>query len=47
MTMRYAHMITSHLHRAMADLGIKAGTKAGTAGTVSNDAAGAALVSTA
>jgi len=30
MTMRYAHMITSHLHRAMADFG----TKTGTVGTV-------------
>ncbi len=26
MTMRYAHMITSHLHRAMANFGTKAGT---------------------
>ena len=30
MTMRYAHMITSHLHRAMADFGTKTGTKPGT-----------------
>jgi len=31
MTMRYAHVVTGHLHRAMADFG----TKAGTTGTVS------------
>jgi integrase/recombinase XerD len=35
MTMCYAHMVTSHLHRAMADFGAKAGTKTGTIGTVS------------
>lgn len=35
MTMRYAHMITSHLHQAMADFGTKIGTKTGTSGTVS------------
>ena len=35
MTMRYAHMVTSHLHRAMADFGTKTGTKTGTMGTVS------------
>jgi hypothetical protein len=29
MTMRYAHMITSHLHKAMANFDAKAGTKAG------------------
>jgi integrase/recombinase XerD len=34
MTMRYAHMVTSHLHRAMADFGTKTGTKTGTVGTV-------------
>ncbi len=33
MTMRYAHMITSHLHQAMAQFG----TKTGTTGTVSGD----------
>ena len=38
MTMHYAHMVTGHLHRAMADFGAKAGTKTGTAGTVSHDA---------
>jgi integrase/recombinase XerD len=27
MTMRYAHTVTSHLHRAIADFGTKAGTK--------------------
>jgi integrase len=26
MTMRYAHMVTSHLHRAMAEFGAKSGT---------------------
>ena len=26
MTMRYAHMITGHLHRAMADFSAKTGT---------------------
>jgi integrase len=35
MTMRYAHMITSHLHSAMAKFDAKVGTKAGTKGTVS------------
>jgi integrase len=35
MTMRYAHVITSHLHRAMADFGTKTGTKPGTNTTVS------------
>ena len=35
MTMRYAHMVTSHLHQAMADFGSKVGTKTGTIGTVS------------
>ena len=37
MTMRYAHMVTSHLHRAMADFG----TKTGTIGTVSSATADA------
>jgi hypothetical protein len=35
MTMRYAHMITSHLHSAMARFDAKVGTKTGTQGTVS------------
>jgi hypothetical protein len=35
MTMRYAHMVTSRLHQAMADCGAKTGTKIGTMGTVS------------
>ena len=35
MTMRYAHMVTSHLHQAMADFGTKVGTKTGTTGAVS------------
>jgi integrase/recombinase XerD len=35
MTMRYAHMITSHLHSAMARFDAKLGTKPGTQGTVS------------
>src|ERR1700677_1379233 len=35
MTMRYAHMVTGHLHQAMADFGAKVGTKPGTVGTVS------------
>ena len=43
MTMRYAHMITSHLHRAMADFGTKVGTKPGTTGTVSPGAATTAI----
>jgi integrase len=43
MTMRYAHMVTDHLHRAMADFGAKAGTKAGTVGTVSPQQSAAAL----
>lgn len=34
MTMRYAHMVTGHLHQAMADFGAKVGTKTGTVGTV-------------
>ena len=42
MTMRYAHMITSHLHQAMADFG-KAGTKTGTIGTVSPSKADAII----
>jgi integrase/recombinase XerD len=46
MTMRYAHMVTSHLHRAMADFGTKTGTKTGTMGTVSSStAAGTPTVS--
>ena len=32
--MRYAHRVTAHLHRAMADFGANTGTKAGTIGTV-------------
>ena len=39
MTMRYAHMVTSHLHRAMADFG----TKTGTTGTVSPGNTGSAI----
>jgi integrase len=35
MTMRYAHMVTGHLHAAMADFGNKSGTKIGTCPTVS------------
>jgi len=35
MTMRYAHMVTGHLHQAMTDFGAKDGTKTGTAGAVS------------
>ena len=35
MTMRYAHMVTGHLHEAMADFGRKVGTKTGTSPTVS------------
>jgi hypothetical protein len=35
MTMRYARMITSHLHRAIANFGTKVGTKPGTTGTAS------------
>ena len=31
MTMRYAHMITSHLHKAMSTFDAKLGTKTGTA----------------
>jgi site-specific recombinase XerD len=34
MIMRYAHMITSHLHKAMSAFDAKPGTKTGTAGTV-------------
>ena len=37
MTMRYAHIVTSHLHRAMAEFG----TKTGTIGTVSSGTADA------
>jgi hypothetical protein len=36
MTMRCAHMITSHLHKAMAAFDAKLGTKTGTTGTYSN-----------
>jgi integrase/recombinase XerD len=36
MTMRYAHMITSHLHKAMSTFDAKPGTKTGTIGTDSN-----------
>jgi integrase/recombinase XerD len=43
MTMRYAHMITSHLHRAMADFGTRAGTKPGTTGTVSSGTVDASI----
>jgi integrase/recombinase XerD len=43
MTMRYAHMITSHLHRAMANFGTKVGTKPGTTGTVSPGTADASI----
>ncbi len=39
MTMRYAHMVTGHLHEAMADFGTKVGTKTGTSPTVSHDTA--------
>jgi integrase/recombinase XerD len=35
MTMRYAHIVTGHLHRAMAQFGTKTGAKSGTGGTVS------------
>ncbi len=35
MTMRYAHMVTGHLHEAIADFGTKVGTKTGTSPTVS------------
>ena len=38
MTMRYAHMITSHLHKAMAAFDAKLGTKTGTVGTYSHPA---------
>jgi integrase len=37
MTMRYAHMVTGHLHEAMADFSTKVGTKTGTRPTVSHD----------
>jgi integrase/recombinase XerD len=40
MTMRYAHMVTGHLHQAMTDFGTKEGTKAGTAGAVTLDTEG-------
>jgi integrase/recombinase XerD len=43
MTMRYAHMVTSHLHRAMADFG----TKTGTIGTVSSSTADADILASA
>ena len=35
MTMRYAHMITSHLHKAMSTFDAKPGTKTGTTGAYS------------
>jgi hypothetical protein len=35
MTMRYAHMITSHLHKAMSTFDAKLGTKTGTIGAYS------------
>jgi site-specific recombinase XerC len=35
MTMRYAHMITTHLHKAMSTFEAKRVTKTGTAGTYS------------
>ncbi len=35
MTMRYAHIVTSHLHRAMAEFGAKSDTKPGTDRSVS------------
>jgi integrase/recombinase XerD len=38
MTMRYAHMITSHLHKAMSTFDAKPGTKTGTTGTYSSPA---------
>jgi integrase/recombinase XerD len=41
MTMRYAHIVTSHLHQAMAEFGAKTGAKSGTGGTVSNGTADA------
>jgi integrase/recombinase XerD len=43
MTMRYAHMVTSHLHRAMADFDTQAGTKTGTTRTVSSGTAEAGV----
>ena len=43
MTMRYAHMVTSHLHQAMADFGSKVGTKTGTIGAVSTGASLASI----
>ena len=46
MTMRYAHMVTSHLHQAMADFGAKSGTKTGTDQTVSIGIPGADLAPT-
>jgi hypothetical protein len=36
MTMRYSHLATDHLHRAMAGFGETVGTKAGTGATVSD-----------
>jgi hypothetical protein len=45
MTLRYAHMITSHLHKAMSAFDAKPGTKTGTSRTYSSPAEGdAALI---
>ncbi|HYZ22729.1 MAG TPA: tyrosine-type recombinase/integrase, partial [Rhodopila sp.] len=44
MTMRYAHMITAHLHSAMATFDAKTGTEAGTKKAVSANLNGASRV---